>query len=531
MGGEENTLEQIILVSDSNTSEIETVMELFKYKKQDLTEATLDESSPKTIIYVTDNKAEEDENLKFLLNKWIESDFVIVSKMTNGGYSKLSEEFHTDRLFFLDRKYINSKKGKTALKKRIKEVSMLQEYPELRKTIPHIQFYKNKLYVLLGPSGVGKTTSSRKITTEMDNIKQIKQTTTRPPRSIETEKNKNFVEKDEFERLEKKGELFFIQEREDYKFGLDEQMFVDYKNGNDLIYESLTWETLERLKETINKKGYNIEVVPIFLVANKSELIERFAGREEFPFNISPARYKDIPQELEALMNEFDALIKSSNIYPYFIENTQMNQDRTINIVKNIITFVRTRTSGETFVDSVFTDLFSTNFENRDYITEIIFDNTIKNYIVDSYVNQQKISEEQKNKLFDVVNKLPKLIVNQIDTNKNDSRIYIEKPYFDSDSIEAEYLQSCGIRLKDLLFKLLQAKTKYMPSAHNVKQINSSEFNIDYDKNSNTEDLIGWTISDTAPNQNCDSIKYVGISFKDRKTVINKKSKTEYVKL
>ena len=57
MSGVEDSLEKIVLVSDSDVSKIERSMSDFDYVRKTSAEAALNEKEPKIVVYVSKSKA------------------------------------------------------------------------------------------------------------------------------------------------------------------------------------------------------------------------------------------------------------------------------------------------------------------------------------------------------------------------------------------------------------------------------------------------------------------------------------------
>ena len=179
---------------------------------------------------------------------------------------------------------------------------------------------KNIMVILSSPSGVGKTTLTKKIQQKYKSFKISVSLTTRSPRSNEVEGvDYHFVSHKKFEQL--------IAEKKFYEYA---KIFENYygtlkKNvdesilHNDIIFD-IDWQGTKQLS-----KFKKLNLIKIFLITdNKDELKKRLIKRNQ-----------NTIEEIEKRFNSFDGDIKHWNDYDYIIINE--NLDNCFKQIENII--------------------------------------------------------------------------------------------------------------------------------------------------------------------------------------------------
>ena len=169
---------------------------------------------------------------------------------------------------------------------------------------------KNIMIILSSPSGVGKTTLTKKIQQKYQSFKISVSHTTRQPRSNEVDGvDYHFVSQEKFEEL--------INEKKFYEHA---KIFENYygtlkKNvdtsiiQNDIIFD-IDWQGTKQLS---NFK--NLKLIKIFLIANsKEELKNRLIKRNQ-----------NTNEELEKRLRSFDVDIEHWKDYDYIIINKNLD--------------------------------------------------------------------------------------------------------------------------------------------------------------------------------------------------------------
>ncbi len=168
---------------------------------------------------------------------------------------------------------------------------------------------ENIMVILSSPSGVGKTTLTKKIQQKYKSFKISVSHTTRSPRSNEIHGiDYFFISNKEFEELiEKKKFYEYAKIFENYygtlKKNVDESIIT-----NDLIFD-IDWQGTKQLS---NYK--NLKLIKIFLITdNKNELKKRLINRNQ-----------NTEAEIDKRFKSFDEDIKHWNDYDYIIINKNL---------------------------------------------------------------------------------------------------------------------------------------------------------------------------------------------------------------
>ncbi len=186
---------------------------------------------------------------------------------------------------------------------------------------------KNIMVILSSPSGVGKTTLTKKIQQKYQSFKISVSHTTRKPRSNEVNGvDYHFVSHREFEEL--------IQENKFYEYAkIFENYYGTLKKDvdntilqNDIIFD-IDWQGTKQLS-----KFKNLNLIKIYLITNnKEELKQRLVKRNQ-----------NTAEEVEKRFNSFDEDIKHWNDYDYVIINK--NLDNCFKQIEHIINVNKNRT-------------------------------------------------------------------------------------------------------------------------------------------------------------------------------------------
>lgn len=188
-----------------------------------------------------------------------------------------------------------------------------------------------KIFALLGYSSVGKDTILKQVLKDMDDVKPIISTTTRPMRKGETEG----------------VEYYFIDDTEFFRRGTDfvEQRIYHTKVKENGVEKDATWrygiERMELEKDDyliviVDSVGYkelknyvgNGKIVPIFISAPQEELKARALARGDLEAEVD-RRLKD---DYERFMD-----FRVRTVY-HEVKNTNGRLEEAIKEVENIIT-------------------------------------------------------------------------------------------------------------------------------------------------------------------------------------------------
>ena len=183
-----------------------------------------------------------------------------------------------------------------------------------------IKSNKNIMVVLSSPSGVGKTTLTKKIQQKYNSFKISVSHTTRKPRSNEVEGvDYHFVTKDKFEELIEKKEFYEYAKIFENYYGTSKKFVNETIKENDLIFD-IDWQGTKQLS-----KYKNLKIIKLYLITdNKNELKRRLIKRNQ-----------NTEKEIEKRFKSFDEDIKHWNDYDYIIINK--NLDVCFKQIENII--------------------------------------------------------------------------------------------------------------------------------------------------------------------------------------------------
>jgi guanylate kinase len=169
---------------------------------------------------------------------------------------------------------------------------------------------ENIMVVLSSPSGVGKTTLTKKIQQKYQSFKLSVSHTTRSPRSNEVDGvDYHFVSKNEFEKLIKEKKFYEYAKIFENYYGTLKKSVDETILKNDIIFD-IDWQGTKQLSKYINLK-----LIKIYLVTeNKKELKKRLVNRNQ-----------NTEKEVEKRFNSFDEDIKHWSDYDYILINKNLD--------------------------------------------------------------------------------------------------------------------------------------------------------------------------------------------------------------
>jgi len=179
---------------------------------------------------------------------------------------------------------------------------------------------RNIMVILSSPSGVGKTTLTKKIQQKYQSFKISVSHTTREPRSNEVDGvDYHFISQKKFKELIKENKFYEHAKIFGNFYGTSkENVDTDIKK-NDLIFD-IDWQGTKQLS-----KFKNLKLIKIYLITeNKEELKKRLIKRNQ-----------NTEKEVEKRFNSFNEDIKHWNDYDYIIINK--NLDVCFKQIENII--------------------------------------------------------------------------------------------------------------------------------------------------------------------------------------------------
>ena len=168
---------------------------------------------------------------------------------------------------------------------------------------------ENIMVVLSSPSGVGKTTLTKKIQQKFNSFKISVSHTTRPPRSNEIDGiDYHFVSDKNFEKAIKENKFYEYAKIFDNYYGTLKTNVDEAIKKNDIIFD-IDWQGTKQLS-----KFTKLNLIKIYLIAdNKDELKKRLIKRNQNSL-----------KEIEERFNSFEENIQHWSDYDYIIINKNL---------------------------------------------------------------------------------------------------------------------------------------------------------------------------------------------------------------
>ena len=179
---------------------------------------------------------------------------------------------------------------------------------------------ENIMVILSSPSGVGKTTLTKKIQQKYQTFKISVSHTTRPPRSNEVDGvDYHFVSQENFEKLIVENKFYEHAKIFENYYGTLKKNVDETILKNDIIFD-IDWQGTKQLS-----KFKNLNLIKIYLITdNKVELKKRLIKRNQ-----------NTKEEVEKRFNSFDDDIKHWKDYDFIMINK--NLDVCFRQIENII--------------------------------------------------------------------------------------------------------------------------------------------------------------------------------------------------
>ena len=169
---------------------------------------------------------------------------------------------------------------------------------------------ENIMVILSSPSGVGKTTLTKKIQQKYPSFKISVSHTTRPPRSNEVNGvDYHFVSMEKFKELIKQKKFYEYAEIFENYYGTLKENVDQTIIDNDIIFD-IDWQGTKQLS-----KFKNLKLIKIFLITDsKKELKNRLIKRDQ-----------NSEEEIKKRFSAFDEDIKHWNDYDYIVINKNLD--------------------------------------------------------------------------------------------------------------------------------------------------------------------------------------------------------------
>ena len=177
---------------------------------------------------------------------------------------------------------------------------------------------ENIMVILSSPSGVGKTTLTKKIQQKYPNFKISVSHTTRTPRSNEVDGiDYHFVSHKEFKALINENKFYEYAKIFENYYGTLKKNVDEAIINNDIIFD-IDWQGTKQLS-----KFKNLTLIKIYLITdNKEELKKRLIKRNQNSKKEVEERFKSFNEDIKH-WNDYDYIIINKNLEVCFkqIEN------------------------------------------------------------------------------------------------------------------------------------------------------------------------------------------------------------------
>ena len=170
---------------------------------------------------------------------------------------------------------------------------------------------KGMMFVLSSPSGVGKTTLTKKLAENNSQFAISISYTTRKPRPNEIDgKDYYFVTQEEFDALIKKNDFYEFANIFDNNYGTHKETVIKLlSQGKDVLFD-IDWQGTLQLKKIRNLNIVCIFILPPNIKVLRDRLLNRHKGQEEL---------------IEKRMNKFNEELSHWNQYNYVVTNDDLN--------------------------------------------------------------------------------------------------------------------------------------------------------------------------------------------------------------
>ena len=171
---------------------------------------------------------------------------------------------------------------------------------------------KGMMFVLSSPSGVGKTTLTKKIAENNTNfIISISHTTRKPRPSEINGKDYHFVSTEEFNSLVKKNSFFEYANIFDNRYGtLKKSVIESLSLGKDVLFD-IDWQGTQQLKKTKKLSLVTIFILPPNIKVLKERLLNRHGGEVKL---------------IKKRMNKFNEEVSHWSEYNYVVINDDLDK-------------------------------------------------------------------------------------------------------------------------------------------------------------------------------------------------------------
>ena len=182
---------------------------------------------------------------------------------------------------------------------------------------------KGMMFVLSSPSGVGKTTLTKKIADQNTDFVISISHTTRKPRLNEIDgKDYYFISKQKFKELVKENSFYEHATIFDNNYGTLKIPVTEFLSQGKNVLFDIDWQGTQQLKKVKNLSPITIFILPPNIEVLKKRLLNRHKGQEEL---------------IEKRMEKFNEEMSHWDEYNYVVVNDNLDKcyDRILSIIKS----------------------------------------------------------------------------------------------------------------------------------------------------------------------------------------------------
>ncbi len=190
------------------------------------------------------------------------------------------------------------------------------------------------IVILSSPSGAGKTTLVKKISSNKKYKISISHTTRKPRVNEKNGKDYFFVKNNEFKKLINNGKfLEYAKVFKNYYGSLRETVFSRLEKGENVIFD-IDWQGTKQIK----KKKLKYKIITIFILPpSKKELFNRLLKRDQKDKKIARVRMRQFKSDLMH-WKEYDFTVindKVNKCYKQIIDFINNKNKLGLNSIKN----------------------------------------------------------------------------------------------------------------------------------------------------------------------------------------------------
>ncbi len=166
------------------------------------------------------------------------------------------------------------------------------------------------MIVLSSPSGAGKTTLVKKISSEKNYFVSISHTTRKPRQNEIDGKDYNFVSKSEFQKLIGQNQFLEYAEVFNNFYGTSKETVIEeLKKGTNVLFD-IDWQGSEQIKT----KKIDFPLITFFILPpTKEELFQRLSNREMKDKLVVDERMKQFEKDM-LHWKDYDFVVINDNL-------------------------------------------------------------------------------------------------------------------------------------------------------------------------------------------------------------------------